>query len=53
MLDVVRELVDAVDRLKGLPPGRPAELHALLDQAAQDLTGPPDAKHAAKADVPA
>lgn len=51
MLDVVRELIDAVDSLKALAPGRAAELHALLDQ---ERPAPVKAAPAAaKADVPA
>lgn len=35
MIEIVRELVDAVARLRGISGNRQAELHAALDQAAE------------------
>jgi hypothetical protein len=55
MLEVVRELVDAVAGLRGISGNRAAELHAQLDQAAEPEPEPAPAKpkpEPVKADVP-
>jgi hypothetical protein len=55
MLEVVRELIDAVANLRGITGNRQAELHAQLDEQAAAPEAPPAAKPAAppKPDVPA
>jgi hypothetical protein len=45
MLEVLRELVDALHGLKAITGNRRAELHAVLDQAAED-TAPAEAAEA-------
>lgn len=50
MLEVLRELVDAVESLRGITGNRRAELHAKLDQAAGLLDGTAEAVE--PADVP-
>lgn len=41
LLEVVRELVDALHGLKAITGNRRSELHAVLDQAAEDTAPAP------------
>lgn len=59
MLEVLHELVDAVHSLKAITGNRRAELHELLDKAAEpedaaaETQAEPEAAHPGAGDVPA
>lgn len=50
MIEIVRELVDAVAGLRGISGNRQAELHAQLDQAAEPAKPAKPAKPAEAGD---